>query len=139
LFLTGCRPTFHRCVLPPLSGRWSSHLWNVGRHPIKNTAVHPRRFWDSYLPPWELEISQIPDDVLMLFVINIFKSKINSQSNTGTVGIHGPKRQVPRTFYLQREQCIKSKTSPSITGAIVANDTRRFIDNFNMKNVSLNF
>jgi hypothetical protein len=21
LFLTGCRPTFHRCVLPPLSGR----------------------------------------------------------------------------------------------------------------------
>jgi hypothetical protein len=21
----------------------SMHLWNVGRHPIKNTAVHPRR------------------------------------------------------------------------------------------------
>jgi hypothetical protein len=35
----------------------STHLWNVGRHPIKNMAVHPRRFWASYSPPWELEIS----------------------------------------------------------------------------------
>jgi hypothetical protein len=26
-------------------------------HPIKNTAVHPRRFWASYSPPWEFEIS----------------------------------------------------------------------------------
>jgi hypothetical protein len=34
-----------------------THLWNVGRHPIKNTAVHPRRFWASYSPPWQLEIS----------------------------------------------------------------------------------
>jgi hypothetical protein len=25
----------------------STHLWNVGRHTIKNTAVHPRRFWAS--------------------------------------------------------------------------------------------
>jgi hypothetical protein len=32
-------------------------LWNVGRHSIKNTAVHPRRFWASYSLPWELEIS----------------------------------------------------------------------------------
>jgi hypothetical protein len=36
----------------------STYLWNVGRHPIKNTAVHTRRqFWTSYSPPWELEIS----------------------------------------------------------------------------------
>jgi hypothetical protein len=27
------------------------------RHSIKNTAVHPRRFWATYSPPWELEIS----------------------------------------------------------------------------------
>jgi hypothetical protein len=78
VFLIGCRPTFKRCVLPPTSGRWvslarkyrwlyrnplnsddggSTHLWNVGRHPIKNTAVHPRRLWASYTPPRELEIS----------------------------------------------------------------------------------
>jgi hypothetical protein len=25
----------------------STHLWNVGRHLIKNTAVHPRRLWAS--------------------------------------------------------------------------------------------
>jgi hypothetical protein len=31
-------------ALPPSSG----HLWNVGRHPINNTAVHSRRFWASY-------------------------------------------------------------------------------------------
>jgi len=24
-----------------------TYLWNVGRHSIKNTAVHPRRFWAS--------------------------------------------------------------------------------------------
>jgi hypothetical protein len=35
----------------------STNLWNVGRHSIKNTAVHPRRFCASYSPPWELEIS----------------------------------------------------------------------------------
>jgi hypothetical protein len=35
----------------------STHPWNVGRHSIKNTVVHPRRFWASYFPPWELEIS----------------------------------------------------------------------------------
>jgi hypothetical protein len=27
----------------------STHLWNVGRHRIENTAVHPRRIWTSYL------------------------------------------------------------------------------------------
>jgi hypothetical protein len=78
VFLIGCWPTFQRCVLPPSSGRWgslarndrwlyrlthrpddggSAYLWNVGRHSIKNTAVHPRRFWASYPPPWEHEIS----------------------------------------------------------------------------------
>jgi hypothetical protein len=59
MFLVGCRPTFQRCV-PPLSGPddgGSTYLWNVGGHPIKNTAVHPRRFWASYSPAWELEIS----------------------------------------------------------------------------------
>jgi hypothetical protein len=25
----------------------STYLWNVGRHSINNTAVHPRRFWAS--------------------------------------------------------------------------------------------
>jgi hypothetical protein len=35
----------------------SMYLWNVGRYSIKNTVVHPRRFWASYSPPWELEIS----------------------------------------------------------------------------------
>jgi hypothetical protein len=35
----------------------STNLWNVGRHSIKNTALHPRRFWASYSPPWEPEIS----------------------------------------------------------------------------------
>jgi hypothetical protein len=35
----------------------STYLWNVGRHSVKNTAVHPGRFWASYSPPWELEIS----------------------------------------------------------------------------------
>jgi hypothetical protein len=61
VFLIECRPTFQRCVLPPSSGSHdlgSTHFWNVGRHPIKNTAVHPRRFWTSCSPPWELGISQ---------------------------------------------------------------------------------
>jgi hypothetical protein len=61
MFLIGCRSTFQRCVLPPSWGRpddgGRTHLLNVGRHPIKNTAVHLRRFWASYSPPWELEIS----------------------------------------------------------------------------------
>jgi hypothetical protein len=26
----------------------TTHVWNVGRHSIKNTAVHPRRFWASF-------------------------------------------------------------------------------------------
>jgi hypothetical protein len=34
----------------------SAYLWNVGRHSLKNTAVHPRRFWAPYSPLWELEI-----------------------------------------------------------------------------------
>jgi len=34
----------------------STHLWNVGQHSIKNTAVHPNIFWASHSPPWELEI-----------------------------------------------------------------------------------
>jgi hypothetical protein len=32
----------------------SKHFWNVGRHSIKNTEIHPRIFWASYSPPWEL-------------------------------------------------------------------------------------
>jgi hypothetical protein len=37
----------------------STYLCNVGRQ-LFYTAVHPRRkFWTSYSPPWELEISQI--------------------------------------------------------------------------------
>jgi hypothetical protein len=31
-------------------GGGSTHFWNVCRHPIKNTAVHPRRFWASFCP-----------------------------------------------------------------------------------------
>jgi hypothetical protein len=57
-FLIGCRPTFQRCMLPPSSGQWGSmHLWNVGWHSITNMAVHLRRLWALYSPPWELEIS----------------------------------------------------------------------------------
>jgi hypothetical protein len=26
----------------------STYLWNAGRHWVKNTAVHPRRFWASW-------------------------------------------------------------------------------------------
>jgi hypothetical protein len=44
-----------RAAFPDDGG--STYLCNVGRHSIKNTAVHPRRFWASYLPPWEVEIS----------------------------------------------------------------------------------
>jgi hypothetical protein len=41
----------------------STHLWNVGRQ-LFYTAVHPRRqFWTSYSPPWELEISHVPEFV----------------------------------------------------------------------------
>jgi hypothetical protein len=66
VFITEFRPTFQRYVLPPLSERWwhrpddggSTYLLNVGRHSVNNTAVHPRRFWVSYSPPWELEVSQ---------------------------------------------------------------------------------
>jgi hypothetical protein len=35
----------------------STNSWNVGQYSVKNTAVHPRRFWASCSPPWELEIS----------------------------------------------------------------------------------
>jgi hypothetical protein len=35
----------------------STHLWNVDRHPTKNTVVYPRRLWASYSPPSELDIS----------------------------------------------------------------------------------
>jgi hypothetical protein len=41
VFLIGRRPTFQRCVRHDAGG--STHLWNVGRHPIKNTAVHSGR------------------------------------------------------------------------------------------------
>jgi hypothetical protein len=41
----------------------STYLWNVGRYLIKNTAVHPRRFWASYSPPWEPEISHYIEDI----------------------------------------------------------------------------
>jgi hypothetical protein len=27
----------------------STYIWNAGRHSIKNTAVHPRRFWASVI------------------------------------------------------------------------------------------
>jgi hypothetical protein len=52
-FLIECRLT-HR---PDDVG--CTQLWNVGRHSTKKTAVHPRRFWASYSPPWELEISRL--------------------------------------------------------------------------------
>jgi hypothetical protein len=47
VFLIECRPTFQRYVLPPPSPWCSTYVWNVGRHSIKNTAVHPRIFWVS--------------------------------------------------------------------------------------------
>jgi hypothetical protein len=51
VFLIECLPTFQRYVLPPSSGRLvdgdSTYPWTVGRHSIKNMAVHPRRFWAS--------------------------------------------------------------------------------------------
>jgi hypothetical protein len=64
VFLIECRPTFQRYALPP-SPEWShrpddsgsTDLWNVGRHSIKNTVVYPIRFWASYSPSWEHEIS----------------------------------------------------------------------------------
>jgi hypothetical protein len=37
----------------------STHLWNVVRHLLDYTAVHPRRLWTSYSPPWEPEISRV--------------------------------------------------------------------------------
>jgi hypothetical protein len=43
------------CLNRPEDGG-RTYLWNVGRYSIKNTVVHPRRFWASYSPPWELEI-----------------------------------------------------------------------------------
>jgi hypothetical protein len=50
VFLIEYRPTFQRFVLPPPSGPddgGSTYSWNVGRHPVNNMAVHPRRFWAS--------------------------------------------------------------------------------------------
>jgi hypothetical protein len=44
-------------------GGGSTHLWHVCRHPTKNTAVHPRRFWTSYVklvPSVSLEYSITP-------------------------------------------------------------------------------
>jgi hypothetical protein len=38
--------------------RGSTHLWNVGWNPFKNTAIRLKRLWASYSPPWELEISK---------------------------------------------------------------------------------
>jgi hypothetical protein len=55
VFLIVCWPTFQSYVRPDDGG--STDLWNVGRHTIKNTAVHPRRLSASNSPPWELEIS----------------------------------------------------------------------------------
>jgi hypothetical protein len=52
-------PTFKCLGVVYTDDGGSMHLWNVGRHLIKNTAVHPRRFWASYSPPWELEISHM--------------------------------------------------------------------------------
>jgi hypothetical protein len=42
----------------------NTHLWNVGQHPIKNTAVHSRRLWVLYSPPSELEISHLKTSFL---------------------------------------------------------------------------
>jgi hypothetical protein len=36
----------------------SMHLWNVGQLQRDYTVLHPRRLQTSYLPPWELEMSQ---------------------------------------------------------------------------------
>jgi hypothetical protein len=59
VFLIECLPTFQStcCLHHRPDDGGSTYLWNVGRHSIKNTAVHPRRFWASYSPPWELEMS----------------------------------------------------------------------------------
>jgi hypothetical protein len=45
----------------------STHLWNVGRHSIKNTAVHPRRFWASA--------------TLWVYVTNIYQLRIDDSSH----------------------------------------------------------
>jgi hypothetical protein len=54
--------------------RGSTYLWNVGRHSIKNMAVHPRRFWASCLPLWELEISH---------TFSIFRAEVVILRNEG--------------------------------------------------------
>jgi hypothetical protein len=50
VFLIECRRFRGTCCLHhrPDNGE-STYLWNFGRHSIKNTAVHPRRFWASFL------------------------------------------------------------------------------------------
>jgi hypothetical protein len=51
---------FNIILSMPSFPKWSLQgFWNVGHHSIKTTAVHPRRFWASYSPPWGLEISHI--------------------------------------------------------------------------------
>jgi hypothetical protein len=44
------------------------YLWNVLQHPNKNTAVHPRRLWTSYSPPWEPEISHLSGMFSFIFL-----------------------------------------------------------------------
>jgi hypothetical protein len=61
--LTEFRPTVKRLLLPPSSG----YLWNVSWHSVKNTAVHPRRFWASYLPQWELGISRVKSYFTLIY------------------------------------------------------------------------
>jgi hypothetical protein len=42
---------------------------------VKNTSLHPRRFWASYSPPWELEISHSIKDYTEVFYM-IYKEDI---------------------------------------------------------------
>jgi hypothetical protein len=37
----------------------SNHFWNIGQLQRDYTALHPRRLWTSYSPPWEPEIFYI--------------------------------------------------------------------------------
>jgi hypothetical protein len=40
----------------------STYLWNVGRHSVKNTAVHTRRFWASWW--WLMTICSLQSHII---------------------------------------------------------------------------
>jgi hypothetical protein len=89
---SGVLRPFRKCLLPPLTGRWTCrawHLWNVDKYPPQHTEQHPRWQPSSYSSPWEPEIPP-NDHMFYLSAICHVRSGLRSTSyvSQGTITRH---------------------------------------------------